>query len=107
MIAGDLRHRVTVLRRPDPQTHNAFGEVITTWSEIATVWGAVEPQSGNETIEQGARVAQVTHVVRIRRRADVRPEMRITNRGRVYEVLTVLDANKPGEMRLICREVIT
>ena len=106
MKIGALRHRVTIQQRPDPQTQNSVGEVTTTWTTVATVWAAIEPQTGGEGIEQAAVVAQVTHSVRIRRRTDVTPDMRLYEGTRVMEILAVLDANKPGEMRLACREVV-
>lgn len=107
MRAGDLRHRVTIQKRAAPQTQNSAGEITTVWSTVATVWAAVEPQSGTEGLEQDARVAQVSHLVRIRRRTDVTPAMRALEGTRVLEILGVLDANKPGEMRLQCREVVS
>lgn len=106
MKIGTLRHRVTIQQRPDPQTQNSVGEVTTAWTTLATVWAAIEPQSGLESVEQSAQVAQVTHSVRIRRRTDVTPDMRLYEGTRTLEILAVLDANKPGEMRLACREVV-
>ena len=107
MRAGDLRHRVTIQKRAAPQTQNSAGEITTTWSPVATVWAAVEPQSGTEGLEQDARVAQVSHLVRIRRRTDVTPAMRAVEGSHTYEILAVLDANKPEQMRLQCREVVS
>ena len=107
MKIGTMRHRVTIQQRPDPQTQNSVGEVTTAWTTLATVWAAIEPQGGIESIEQAAVVAQVTHNVRIRRRTDVTPDMRLYEGTRVMEILAVLDANKPGEMRLACREVVS
>ena len=106
MKAGTMRHRVVIQQRPDPQTQNSVGEVTTAWTTLATVWAAIEPQSGIESIEQAAVVAQVTHNVRIRRRTDVTPAMRLYESPRTLEILAVLDANKPGEMKLACREVV-
>lgn len=106
MKAATLRHRVTIQRRADPQTQNSVGEITTAWSTLATVWASIEPQAAAEGLEQDARVAQVSHLVRIRRRTDVTPVMRLVEGARVLEILGVLDANKPGEMRLQCREVM-
>lgn len=107
MRIGAMRHRVTIQQRPDPQTQNSVGEVSTAWTDLATVWAAIEPQTGLESIEQAAVVAQVTHTVRIRRRTDVTPAMRLYTGTRTLEILAVLDANKPGEMKLACREVVS
>lgn len=106
MKIGAMRHRVTIQQQPDPQTQNSVGEITTARAELATVWAAIEPQTGGEGVEQAAVVAQVTHTVRIRRRTDVTPAMRLLEGTRVLEILSVLDANKPGEMRLQCREVV-
>ncbi len=44
--AGKLKHRVT-LQQPGG-TRDAVGERTTTWSNIATVWAAVEPLSTSQ-----------------------------------------------------------
>jgi len=46
ITAGKLRHRVT-LQQPGG-TRDAVGERATTWTNIATVWAAVEPLSTSQ-----------------------------------------------------------
>lgn len=106
MKGGDLRHRVVIEHQPAPQTRNGLGEVTTPWVELATVWAAVEPLTGSEAIQQAREEAQVSHRVRIRRRTDVTPAMRVVYGAKVFNILAVLDANKPGETQLACREVV-
>jgi len=46
MLAGQLRHRITIERAT--LTQNAFGEQVQTWATLATVWARVEPITGKE-----------------------------------------------------------
>lgn len=106
MPISDLRHRLQIQHRPDPQTRNEVGEVTTAWVTLATVWGAVEPLVGSEAIQNAREEAQVSHRVRIRRRDDITPAMRIVFGAKTFNILSVLDKNKPGETTLACREVV-
>jgi len=75
MRAGELRHRVTIQSKS--VTFNDLGEEVITWSTVATVWAAVVPVFGTEAVDNSAREATATHQVRIRRRTDVTPVMRV------------------------------
>ncbi|MCL5995498.1 MAG: phage head closure protein [Chloroflexi bacterium] len=106
MKAGDLRHRITIQRQASTETQNTHGEQTTPWVELATVWAAIEPQSGGEATEQDRRIATVTHRVRIRHREGVTPAMRVLHGARVFEILAVVGSNKPVDLVLQCREVV-
>jgi SPP1 family predicted phage head-tail adaptor len=104
MQAGQLRHRVTFKRKV--ATQNTFSEEVPTWVTVATVWAAVEPLSGRELVSQQRTESLLTHRIRIRRRTDLDPTMRVHEGAHVYQVDSILDANKPGEMVLMCTEVV-
>jgi SPP1 family predicted phage head-tail adaptor len=102
--AGQLRHRVTI--KSKTVTQNGFGEEVITWATVATVWAAVEPLSGRELVSQQRTESLMTHRIRIRRRTDLDPTMRVHEGAHVYQVDSILDANKPGEMVLMGTEVV-
>ncbi len=82
--AGILRHRVTIQRATS--TKDALGGDVLTWATLATVWAEVRPLSGREAIEAG-RISSTANVwITIRYRDDVTPLMRVSWRGRVFEI---------------------
>jgi SPP1 family predicted phage head-tail adaptor len=104
MQAGQLRHRVTF--KSKTVTKNTFGEEVITWATVAAVWAAIDPLSGRELVLQQRTESILTHRIRIRRRTDLDPTMRVHEGNHIYQIDSILDANKPGEMVLMCTEVV-
>lgn len=81
---NELRHRVTIqslTNTPDNQ-----GGFSTSWTDLATVWGKLEPVSANERLF-GERVEyQRSHKCVIRSRSDVVASMRITFDSRTFQI---------------------
>jgi SPP1 family predicted phage head-tail adaptor len=48
METGQLRHQVTIQAQDSPVVRNAAGEQELTYSDVETVWAAIEPASGRE-----------------------------------------------------------
>ena len=96
---GWLRARL-VLEAP-ADLPDGQGGVSEGWTELATLWGRIEPLRGAPDETGGAATAVVTHRVTIRYREDVLHAMRFTHRGRALLIRTVRD---PDESRryLIC-----
>jgi SPP1 family predicted phage head-tail adaptor len=89
---GTLRQRI-ILQRELPQSLEA-GSYQANWTDIATVWGRIEPVNAREIL-QGARLeSRVTHRIIIRYRADLDAGIRALCLGRSYNVQAILD---PGE----------
>ena len=66
--AGDLRSRVTVLRRV--KTKNALGEDDYTYEPERKVWARIVPTTGRtESLEGDMERVEVTHRVTVRRAA--------------------------------------
>jgi SPP1 family predicted phage head-tail adaptor len=107
MDIGSLRHRVSIYDK-GTVTRNGVGEEIPAYDLlVATVWGAVEPMSGREFIEANQVQADVTYRLRIRYRADVRPEMRVIEGTHTYHIDSVLDQKgERKELYLMCREIL-
>ena len=73
--AGDLRNRLTIQVRTTIKD-NTFGEDVAAWSDLVTVWGAVEPLSGSESL-MVQPVPESTHRIRLRFRQSVSPRNRL------------------------------
>lgn len=88
--AGRLRHRVTIQRQT--QTQNPLtGELTVTWTNVATVWAAVEPISAREFVVSQEPNARVTARATIRYRDGIDASMRLVHRGRNYNIHGVLE----------------
>lgn len=105
MRAGRLRRRVTIQEKT--VSRNSYGEEIITWSDVDTVWAAVEPLHGREYTEMRRAGAEVTTRIIMRYRDDVTPAMRITWDSHVYDIESVIDVDgRHVQLELMCREVL-
>ncbi len=105
MRAGDLRQRVTIQQAS--YTRNAYAERVTNWSTFATVWGAVEALNGRELVEARQVQAEINIRVRIRYRAGITAQMRVTFSGRTLEIVAPpIEHTRRREMWLLCKEVV-
>jgi SPP1 family predicted phage head-tail adaptor len=106
MEAGSLRHRITIQQRTD--TQDSYGEPIPAWTTFATVWAAVEPQSGQEaTIAMSQQQeARLRVRVRVRYRTGISTLMRIAWQGRLFQIegMAEVKSNR-REIHLICFEI--
>lgn len=73
---GRLRHRVRI-ERLDESTRDASGAVVPNWVTLATVWAAIEPVGGRESLVNGQVQADATHRVLLRLREDVTAKERL------------------------------
>ena len=83
LAAGKLRHRVTIQRQAQSRDA-ASGDVKVSWSDVATVWAAVEPLSVREFIAAQANQSQITARITIRYRSGLTADMRILHRDQIY-----------------------
>lgn len=100
---GKLQHRVTIqtLVSPtdssgDPQ-RGEQGELIDPeWTDVATVWAAIEPLSAREFVQSAAMQSQVVARITIRQRAGITAAMRVVHGSKVYNVEGVLSDKESG-----------
>lgn len=92
MRAGKLRHRVTIKARND--TQNDTGEAVASWTEVATVWAAVEPLRGRELLTAQSINSEVTGTIRMRYRAGIEASMRAEYAGKVYNIVAVVNPDE-------------
>lgn len=86
---GAMDERVTL--RQYVETLNDYGEQTLTWSNLATVWAAVEyPKTGSEERVSSAQpTAFQTLFFRIRYRSDVEPKMRVQYGSDELDIISV------------------
>lgn len=104
MKIGDLRHRVVLQEKEI--TEDELKQQSETWTDIATVWAAIEPLSGREYFAARQANAEITAKITIRYRKDVTPDMHAVFGSRVFEIQSLVNPKERYEMLvLMCREV--
>lgn len=103
LSAGRLRHRVTI--QEQSTVPDAFGQPITTWGDVATVWAAVEPLQGREFFNSDQINAEVTARIRIRWRDGLTAAMRVSFDSRLYNIEAIITPKEiHEEIQLMCSE---
>lgn len=110
MLAGRLRHRVTLQRRVE--TQQATGEVTWSWADVAEVWASVEPLQGREYLAAAQVQSGLSTRIRLRHRPGLDEKLRVVHvaepgspgRVQVYDVLSVVNVNeRDREVHLMCK----
>lgn len=86
LAAGKLNKRVTI-EQPVETRGADYGEPISTWETLATVWAAIEPLAGREYFANQQVQGSATARVRIRARDDVTEKMRIRYKDRILQIV--------------------
>lgn len=101
-----MLNRMVIIQRPD-DAQDGLGQPVVTWSTLATVWANVRHLSGIEAIKADAQTSLIRASIRIRRRTDVTPAMRVVLGTITYQINAVLPDEGAGDhVDLVC-EVIT
>lgn len=102
---GQMRDRVTIQRAT--RAADAFGQLVETWSTVATRRADIRPTSGVERVVAEQLRAIATHVVILRDRTDIRPTDRLlTPDGTKLAILQAV--NTDGVRRfltLVCKSL--
>ena len=105
MRSGELRHRIEI--KQPTETRDSYGSVKTTWSTLATVWGAIWPVRAKEFVSMGQTQSEVTHKIGIRYRNDVTTKMRIEFNSRYFSINQVINPDERNIMlELVCTEEV-
>lgn len=68
MRAGRLRHRLIFEEATRTASPSGTGQMLTTWNEVGTRWGSVDPLSGKELFTAQQTSSRVSHRITIRSR---------------------------------------
>ena len=98
-MIGKLRHRLTI-QRPDKE-YNAIGEEIIKWTDVATVWAAIEPLRGNTYFAAKQANAEVTGKITLRHR-ELKPTYRFqwidhNGKTRIFNIISIIDPQSRGK----------
>lgn len=86
MQSGKLDQRIAIQSLTET---NVSGELVISYTALATVWGEVISQKGGEAFEAARVNARETVRVRIRYRDDVLTTSRIEWMGQSYNILSI------------------
>ncbi len=93
MNIGKLRHRVTVQQMTE--TRDTTGEVIETWTDVATRWAYVEPMRSSEKDKRGIEAVENTYKVTLRYQAGlVTTARRLVYNGQLLDIESVINVNE-------------
>ena len=108
MRAGRLNRRITL--QAESIKKGAMGAGKRYYTDIATVWAAVEIEKGQEIFESQKRTAERLLRITIRYRKDIRENWRVRMQDpagerlfAVESIVNPLDGRR--ELRLMCREL--
>ncbi len=100
MRAGDLNKRIELQRR-------TVAGGLDTWATVATVWAAVEPLSGSQYFQNLVASTDITGKIRIRYRADIKPDWRIKLGTRLLHIVSLINWQEQNrELQIMYKEAI-
>ena len=101
-----LRHRIAI--EAESRTDDGGGGSSNPWAApvlVARVWAAIEPLRGTERLRAQQLDDTVTHKILLRYRADIRAEHRVTFRGRVFNIRSIVNLEERNRwLELLCEE---
>ena len=106
--AGTLRKRITLQQQSS--SVDTYGQQISTWTDVATVWASIEPSVGRELIAaQAVRLDQPTTITTRWQPAFASPKavaaMRAVYDGRIFNIHSVQnEAEQNAMLTLIASE---
>jgi SPP1 family predicted phage head-tail adaptor len=106
MKAGKLYHRLAI--QEDKGTAvNALNERVENWATLTTRYGSIEPLTGRELWTAQQVQADVTHKIRMRSYAGLKPKMRLVFQGRIFNIGSVRNLEEVNEeLEIFCKEQV-
>ena len=106
---GKMRHRITFQRFSGAL--DDFGDPLqadaANWTDVATMWAAIDPISGREFYAAVQSQSEVSHKIRCRYRTGLDTAMRITYGKRRFKIISLIDWEERHEsLLLMCKEVL-
>ena len=105
MLKSGLMDQKATIETPTEGT-NSIGEPTFTYSTFATRWIALLPLSGAERVASLQNEGTVTHRVRMRYTAGLKPKMGLVSDGRTFEIDSVVERGRREEHELLVTEVV-
>lgn len=95
--SGELNRRIRLQQRNAAQ--DSYGEQLLTWSDVTTLWAAIEPLAGRE-LELAQKVSsEVTHRISLRYQpqfTDTRTvaSLRALYKGRIFNIQAAMNVDE-------------
>ena len=107
MHAGQLKHKLDI--ETELSSQDTYGQTTQEWVVfLRGLWASVEPMSGREYFSSQQVNAEVSHRIKIRYKAGIKPKMRVKFGTRYFNIVSVIDIREGHrEMHLMCTEVIS
>lgn len=103
MNIGKLRHRIIIQTQRNRPSE--YGAVVAEWHDLHTAWAEVKPISGREYFSAQQVQSEVTTQIWIRYRDGIEPTMRVAHKGKLYEIVSVLNYQGLNKaLQLMCKE---
>ena len=103
MNSGRLRHRISIMSESNVTTD--WGEQNLTWAEFAPFWADIRNVREDEVIQSDKVTAKATHVVKVRYKSGILPEMRVDWGTRTFQILGIRADRTDAKFQLLmCEE---
>lgn len=112
MGVGAMRQRIQ-LQSKTTASDGGGSAAVTTWTTFATVYGSIEPKSGQERLFGDQLQEPITHVIRLRYRTDISFENRLqyvyknngTSNTRTFNIRRVINVDTRNKyLECLCVE---
>lgn len=107
MQAGQLKHKLDI--ETELYVQDTYGQPTQEWVVfLRGLWAVIEPISGREYFSSQQVNAEISHRIKIRYRAGIKPSMRVKfGDARYFNIVSVIDILEGHrEIHLMCTEVI-
>lgn len=102
MIPGRMDRRVII--QSLTETTDSFGQLVQSWSTLATVWAEKTDLKGREYFAAAQVNAEITTRFRMRYRSDVTPLNRlVTADSREYDILSVAETGRRDGLEIMAK----
>ncbi len=103
MDIGRTNKRITFCRYEEKE--NGLSQMEQELAEVKTVWASVEPTRGREYQEAQRIRPELTYKITTRYHKGVTPDMFIKFRGRLFNIVSIINVRERNEMlEIICTE---
>ncbi|WP_256720316.1 phage head closure protein [Paenibacillus odorifer] len=105
MEAGKLNKRVSILRPPNEDETDDYGQPLDDWPEVCKAWAGIQPLRGQDRATAAQVTSEVTTRIRIRYRQGVDRTMIVKYKDLEFEILYIIypEFNR-RELQLMCKE---
>jgi SPP1 family predicted phage head-tail adaptor len=106
MNPGILRHKI-IITKP-PTGYNGFGQPLTEWVIVRTVKAAINPAIGRNYYAADQTQTDAKIKINTRYYPDIKKNMRITHKDKVYDIIDAQDVEmRHEELVIYCNEVVS